>query len=53
MTPKKKNKLRTNTYFDDFFIIGVDQSSLEDINQDVCRLMPTNLFKFPAFEGAE
>jgi hypothetical protein len=51
MTPKKKNKPKASSYFEDFFVVGVDQASLEDINQDVCRLMPKNLFKYPAFEG--
>ncbi len=46
VTPRKKNKIRGNTYFDDFFVIGVDQVSLEDIETDVYRSMPMNLFRY-------
>eukprot|EP00347_Sterkiella_histriomuscorum_P007569 403348413 len=44
---KQNQKMRSQHYYEEFQMIGIDQESLDSVEDQINRLVPKNLFNYP------
>ena len=49
----KNKKFKSQRYFEQFFIVGIDSASLEEVEKDACKIVPQNLFRYPSLDGGD